>query len=354
MTARRSHPRTLTGSSGARVLLAVALLAVAAGCAGGGRAGRPAREARPAPAPGAPSPAPGPPAGPGPAEAGAETELRPLPGALWVIVENGPGSRPQAGLDRADVVYELEAEGGITRFLAAFTRGPVPRIGPVRSVRYYFLQIVKPYGGPIAHAGGNADALAMLARDRSYQDMDEIYGSGAYFWRNPDRKMPHNLYTSTDLLLKGARARRYTLRPLPDWPRGEMPGGEAVSRVQLRYPLDFTRVEFRWEGGRWQRWQDGEPHRVEGGAQLAADNLVVLFPTRYGIYRTGGEEARRIGIIGEGDGRLFARGRSWAIRWHKPRPEEPFAFTAGDRAARLVPGTVWIAVVPGPESLSAS
>ena len=35
-----------------------------------------------------------------------------------VVVENLVASRPQAGLDRANVVYEMLAEGGITRFVA--------------------------------------------------------------------------------------------------------------------------------------------------------------------------------------------------------------------------------------------
>lgn len=300
-------------------------------------------------APASPPPAPGS-AAPSPPAPAAEA----LPGALWVIVENGPGARPQAGIERARVVYELEAEGGITRFLAAFTEGPVERIGPVRSVRYYFLHIVRPYGGPIAHAGGSPDALERLARDPSYQDMDEIYNSGAYFWRSRERKMPHNLYTSTDLLLKGARARKFTLRPLPDWPRGDMPGGEPYARVHLRFPLDFTRVEYRWEQDRWLRYQDGEPHRVEGGAQLGADNLIVLFPTEYRVQVTGKQESRRIGIIGEGDGMLFARGKGWAIRWWKPSPDKPFSFTAAGKPALLAPGNVWVTVVPGPRWLTAS
>ncbi|HEX6985446.1 MAG TPA: DUF3048 domain-containing protein, partial [Planctomycetaceae bacterium] len=43
-----------------------------------------------------------------------------LPGAIVVMVENHEDARPQSGLEAADVVYELEVEGRITRFMAVF------------------------------------------------------------------------------------------------------------------------------------------------------------------------------------------------------------------------------------------
>ena len=52
-----------------------------------------------------------------------------------VVIENHPDARPQSGLDKASIVYETIAEGGITRFLAVFQENEVAEIGPVRSAR---------------------------------------------------------------------------------------------------------------------------------------------------------------------------------------------------------------------------
>src|SRR5919201_4374692 len=41
-----------------------------------------------------------------------------------VMVENHPDARPQTGLDKANVVYEALAEGGISRFMAIYMRTP--------------------------------------------------------------------------------------------------------------------------------------------------------------------------------------------------------------------------------------
>ncbi len=247
------------------VLLAVCALALLAACS---RPAAPRPEPAPAPVPvPAPTPAPPPPAPP-----------PELPGALRVLVENQTAARPQAGLDRADVIYEVEAEGGITRFLAAFYSKAAARIGPVRSARWYFVDIAKAYGAPYAHAGGNADALDTIARDRAFPDVDEIHGvNSGYFWRSKDRQPPHNLYTSTDLLLQAAKARNYKAVPLPAWPTGAPPAaGSTVPDLTLNFHPTESLVRWHWDGSRYQRFINGAPHLVEGQVPLAADNVIVL------------------------------------------------------------------------------
>ena len=55
--------------------------------------------------------------------------------AVAVKVENIAASRPQAGLNEADVVYEELVEGGISRFAAVFHSQDSDPVGPVRSAR---------------------------------------------------------------------------------------------------------------------------------------------------------------------------------------------------------------------------
>ena len=58
---------------------------------------------------------------------------------LGIIIENHPDARPQSGLDKASIVYEAIAEGGITRFLAIYGTYQAEKIGPVRSARTYYI-----------------------------------------------------------------------------------------------------------------------------------------------------------------------------------------------------------------------
>ena len=65
--------------------------------------------------------------------------------AVGVKVENSPESRPQSGLDQADVVYETLTEGGITRFNAIFHSNACEVVGPVRSARLSDVYLMPQY-----------------------------------------------------------------------------------------------------------------------------------------------------------------------------------------------------------------
>ena len=71
-------------------------------------------------------------------------------------INNAPDALPQYGISQADVFYEIEVEGGITRMLAVFTdMEEVGSIGPVRSARSYFNNITAAYNIPLFHCGGS-------------------------------------------------------------------------------------------------------------------------------------------------------------------------------------------------------
>ena len=54
---------------------------------------------------------------------------------IAVKIPNDPGSRPATGLSQAEVVYEHETEGDITRFTAFFVLSDLRKVGPIRSAR---------------------------------------------------------------------------------------------------------------------------------------------------------------------------------------------------------------------------
>lgn len=129
-----------------------------------------------------------------------------------VIVENSSSSRPQSGLSSADIIYETMAEGGIPRFIALFSKNSAGKIGPVRSARPYFISIANDINLPFAHCGGSQEALAAIAKDSSYISINEMAQS-SYFWRDNKRKAPHNLYTSSEKLLKYIQDKNLSYTP---------------------------------------------------------------------------------------------------------------------------------------------
>ncbi len=111
-----------------------------------------------------------------------------------VMVENSTFARPQSGLDQAGVVFEALAEGGITRFMALYQDTQPNYIGPVRSVRPYYIEWALGFDAAIAHVGGSPDALQDMTTLNA-KDLNEFYNAGAYE-RISSRDAPHNVYTS--------------------------------------------------------------------------------------------------------------------------------------------------------------
>lgn len=122
---------------------------------------------------------------------------------VMVMVNNHPQARPQTGLNRADIVFEVLAEGEITRFAAFYHSETEGTIGPVRSARPYYLDLAEGLDAIVAHAGGSPDAKERFNQP-GYPSLDGIAGGGKYFWREDSRQAPHNLYTNMEELLQGA------------------------------------------------------------------------------------------------------------------------------------------------------
>ena len=116
-----------------------------------------------------------------------------------VMIENSTDARPQSGIKDAGIVYEAVAEGGITRFLALYQESRPGLIGPVRSIRPYYVEWASAYDPAIAHVGGSYRARQMIGSGSYGLDMDQ-FSYGSYYWRTADREAPHNVYTSFDKL----------------------------------------------------------------------------------------------------------------------------------------------------------
>ena len=115
-----------------------------------------------------------------------------------VQIPNGTdGARPQAGLDKAGVIFEAIAEAGITRFAAIYQNPSTAVIGPIRSLRIYYLEWDTPFDCTIVHAGGSGDALAAVSSG-GYKDLTENY---TYMYRGTfGGRRWNNLFTTSTLL----------------------------------------------------------------------------------------------------------------------------------------------------------
>ena len=112
-----------------------------------------------------------------------------------VMVENSPEARPQSGLKDAGVVLKLSLKEAL-HDLSPFIRKAQPDlIGPVRSIRPYFVEWAAGFDAGLAHVGGSELALNMVKFGDYVADLDQFKAPEGIFWRSEDRVAPHNMYT---------------------------------------------------------------------------------------------------------------------------------------------------------------
>ena len=124
-------------------------------------------------------------------------------------INNLLDSMPQCGTGEADILYEMLAEGGISRMLAVFSKLPEDgRFGSIRSVRPYFIDITMAYDGILVHAGGSEPAYSDIANKR-IENIDGVRGRFAelIYYRDNDRLRSgygyeHCLFTTTERVME--------------------------------------------------------------------------------------------------------------------------------------------------------
>lgn len=305
---------------------------------------------------------------PEPVEPPAETEPKytaPLTGLtidkpsdrrpLAVMINNAPAARPQSGLSGADIVYEVLAEGGITRLVAFYqSGGGEVNIGPVRSIRPYLIELAEIYGALPIHAGGSNDAYDQF-QHQGKQHLDEITNAGTSFWRSKDRKAPHNLYTNLPKLLEGAEKRGYPLSSkVPEYSFAkpeQMTNGEQVTAFDIRFLLQSYRVSYTYNKDKqvYLRSVNGEPHvDLNNGDQLSAANVVVM-STSHRVLDDVGRLA--VDLDSGGDALIFREGRMIQGKW-KHANRDIIRFYEGDTEVPLVPGRTYIHIVPNDQPLN--
>lgn len=267
--------------------------------------------------------------------------------ATAIMIENSPDARPQSGLKDAEVVYEAVAEGGITRFLALYQQKAPETIGPVRSVRMYYVDWLTPYNASVAHVGGSAAALK-LVRNGSYRDIDQFFNP-SFYRRATDRYAPHNVYTSFSKLNELNSAKGFTRSEPKEFERtdDEKEPAQDGTQVQLQISGALYNSSYAYDPATklYARSQAGAPHLDREAGQIQAKVIVALRVNMERVMEDGYRES--ITTTGSGDAVVFQNGHANAVTWHKDSREAQLRFTSADgQPFKLARGTTWISAIP--------
>ncbi|MEK9156279.1 MAG: DUF3048 domain-containing protein [Patescibacteria group bacterium] len=276
---------------------------------------------------------------------------------LAVIVENHPDARPQAGLDKASIVYEAIAEGGITRFMAIYGTEEAEKVGPVRSVRTYFIDWASGYNAYLSHVGGNIDALDQIKAEKSL-DLDQFTYPSSY-WRDRNRSVAseHTMYTSTTKLREQAKTNGYStannfnvFKFKDDPTAAEQDALPQSQKAKINFSSAQYAIEFDYdrETNSYKRKMAGSVHTDQiTKNQITAKNIVAMTVDRRATVTRINEPGWDMDIVGGGKAKIFLDGKMIEGTWKKAsKADRELFYDESGNEIIFNRGRFWIAVVP--------
>ncbi len=279
---------------------------------------------------------------------------------LAVMINNHPDARPQVGLDKADIVYEIVAEGGITRFLAFFLTHTPEKVGPIRSTREYYLVLVKELGDAmLMHIGWSPQALEAIES----WPVRSLGRGGAPFYRDNPRNVAieHTAYSNgqelreTGLSLGWEGEKVFTSWKFKDDQIGyETESLASEVTIDFWYEGDFT-AHFKHDTStntytRYMGYDSaGQPiaHIDDiSKQQLSFKNVIVQFASEEAIV---GDDKSRLtyDLTGSGNSLIFQDGKVIKSTWSKlDRDARTMYYDLNGKEIEFNRGTFWVSIVP--------
>ena len=264
----------------------------------------------------------------------------------------------EMGVGEGALIFEAIAEGGITRFLTLFQESQPAYIGPVRSIRPYYLDWAAPFDAPVAHVGGSLDALNQVRS--GMKDLDQFFNASTYT-RIKERFAPHNVYTNfTNLDALNAK-KGYTSSNFTSWDRKVDAPAAAPSITSIDFNISgfYYNVHYAYDKptNSYLRLEAGKAHvdtisAADKSPQQLHPKVVIglVMPYSYGPASDGTRSS--YGTTGTGKMYLFQDGTLTEGTWSKASRGAQFEFKdASGVKLKLNTGQTWITIVSNASSV---
>ena len=280
---------------------------------------------------------------------GRSTNSRPVA----VMVNNIANSqrqnaRPQRGIGSADLLIEAKVEGGITRLCAVFSDADsIPEVGPIRSGRDQFLQLLMPWNILYYHDGESIFCTQFV----------NVYG---YSGLNIGGKSYFNTPTHPIVSHRNNRGRDVAYEHTEFTSGKEICKAASDAKISLYAPSEGTIFHFADYRTDEVNKLPGEPSAKKlnsskkatentvdelTGEQLTFENVVVCFADM-DAYAGDSHDVQEVQYIKGGDAYLFTRGGVQVGRWEKTYPTNPLKlYTKSGEEMTLNRGKTYFALV---------
>ena len=277
-----------------------------------------------------------------------------------VMFNNLKAAQPQLGVSQADIIYEIPAEGGITRMVGLFqTMDGVGILGSIRSTRAYYLEVALGHDALLVHAGGSPEAYRNIP-NWGVDNMDGVRGGSdaQIFWRDAERKKTagyeHSLLTSGEKVQAYLDGGRYRTEHKDGYVYEQAfaedatpAGGTSAEQFKLYYSAYKTGTfEYDAEARVYLVGQYGGAYKDgNSGEQVGVSNVLIL---ETDIHEIAGDKEGRLDVrmTGSGNGTYFCGGKCVPIQWSKADRNSQFVYRLTDGTPlTLEQGTSYVCIM---------
>lgn len=248
---------------------------------------------------------------------------------IAVMIDNHSDAWPQAGLNKAYMVYEIVVEGGETRLMALFKGQDLDKIGPVRSARHYFIDYAMENDAIYVHFGQSPQAQSDIKK-YSINDINGIAEDGTTFWRVKDKAAPHNAVTSTEKLMQSAKNKKFRTtskeKSVLKYTTEEVNLEEGIIADEVTIPhsnLQTVKYKYDEDSKKYVRYARGkEQTDWETKESVETKNIIITLCDNYTLSDVENKGRQGLKNIGTFDGYYITNGKAIKIKCTKNARDE--------------------------------
>ncbi len=278
-----------------------------------------------------------------------KANLRPI--AIMIDNDTNAQSYAQSGISKADIVYETETEGGITRLMAVFKDiSSAPQLGDIRSARYVYVDLAMGHNAIYVHHGKDPDYCAPHLNDLDNFEIGEKTGA----WR----QTYGNVYSWQTLFSTGTKINE-NLRKLnwkmtesnsPLWQTFAAPDKSiSLSSTANKITAGFNssyKSYFTYDKatGNYIKTSNKCTNKDRNDGSKYEFKNVFILQTKMSYY--GNQKYRRDIDLTGGEGYYAVNGTYEKIKWKKGNDSDPLVITKTDGTEiEINAGNSWVCFV---------
>ncbi len=240
---------------------------------------------------------------------------------IAVMIDNHIDAMPQAGLEQADLIYELLVEGGETRLMIVLKDKDLSKVGPIRSSRHDFLDYALENDAIYVHYGWSPKAKSDISTLK-VNNINGIFESTSNFWRDKGKYAPHNAVTKTDNIWKIAKRKKYSAttskEPVLNYVVDEvdLEEGQIAETVTIPYSNHNT-VKYTYDAKtkeytRYSRNKKQTDWNTKN--TVTTKNIIITFAKCVSMDSYGRQDISNVGTL---DGYYITNGKAIKIKCKK-------------------------------------